>query len=279
LIITYSSYLRSKDDVVLSGLAASSANEFVEVSLGGMISIPAAFVFLGTAGIIGQSTFALGFNVLPAVFAQMPAGNLFGAAFFFLLFLAAITSSLSMLQPGIAFLEESMGINRRQSCALLGLITALGCIFVVYNSKDLKALDTIDFWVGTFLIYVLATIQVILFGWVFGIEKGWKEAHEGSEIRIPNIFKFIIRWVSPALLLSIFLGWILNDVFGYDFKTKTFQPTEYVRDLIGGPGQPANGVAQLSFLIICMVIGFFALLVAQGKSRWENTKPENNETP
>ncbi|MGB0259587.1 MAG: sodium:calcium symporter, partial [Coraliomargarita sp.] len=172
VIITYSSYLSKKDDVVLSGLAATSANEFCEVALGGLITLPAAVTFLGVAGVAGMGTFGLGFNVLPMVFANMAFGGLFGFLFFFLLFLAAVTSSLSMLQPGIAFLEEALKINRKQSVALLGLITVIGCGFVVYFSAGVKALDTMDFWVGTFLIFVLSTIQIIIFGWIMGVDKG-----------------------------------------------------------------------------------------------------------
>src|SRR5207247_10611704 len=70
IIINYSSYLKRKDDVVLSSLTASSVNEFFEVCLGGMITIPAAFIFFGAdAGRYG--TFDLGFKVLPNVFAQI----------------------------------------------------------------------------------------------------------------------------------------------------------------------------------------------------------------
>src|SRR5690606_950429 len=122
----------------------------------------------------------LGFNVLPLVFANMPFSQFFGFAFFGLLFLAAITSSLSMLQPGIAFLEEGLGLNRKQSVALLGLLTAIGCLFVVYFSQDLKALDTIDFCVGTFVLFVMATILISVFGWVIGVDVGWREAHRGA---------------------------------------------------------------------------------------------------
>ena len=149
------------------------------------MTVPAAFTFLGIAGATG-STLGLGFNALPMVFSSMPAGQIFGFLFFFLLFLAAVTSSLSMLQPGIAFLEESMEIGRHRSVAVLGVITAIGSGFVVYFSKDLKALDTIDFWVGTFLIFVLATVQIIIFGWVIGIKRGLKMANQGCHFRYPK---------------------------------------------------------------------------------------------
>lgn len=263
VIITYSSYMSRRDDVVLSGLAATSANEFCEVGLGGLITLPAAVAFLGVAGVAGMGTFGLGFNVLPMVFASMPGGTLFGALFFFLLFLAAVTSSLSVLQPGIALLEEAMQIGRKQSVAILGVITALGCGFVVYFSAGVKALDTMDFWVGTFLIFVLSTIQIITFGWIYGVERGFKEAHEGAAIRIPSVFKFIMKYVSPSLLLVIFSMWVLSNVFGYDFASGEFgEYSGYVKDLFITP----NTVAWMSIGLIAAVAALFAIIVSLNKN-------------
>lgn len=82
VIINYSSYLKKKDDIALSSTTAVAGNEFCEVSLGGLITIPAAFIFLGAAGTTG-GTFGLGFQTLPLVFAHMPAGQLFGFLWFF----------------------------------------------------------------------------------------------------------------------------------------------------------------------------------------------------
>jgi len=258
VIITYSSYMTQKDDVVLSGLAATSANEFCEVGLGGLITLPAAVTFLGVAGVAGMGTFDLGFKVLPMVFANMAFGQVFGALFFFLLFLAAVTSSLSMLQPGIAFLEEAMKINRKQSVAILGLITAVGCGFVVYFSKDVKALDTMDFWVGTFLIFILSTIQILIFGWIVGIEKGLGWAHEGSAIRIPAFFKFVMKYVSPLFLTVIFTLWVASNLFGVDFRTGDVSYSGYVMDLFIEP----NTVARLSVGLIILVAALFVIITA-----------------
>ena len=119
LILCYSSYLRSNDDVVVTSLSASSTNEFCEVILGGLIVVPTAFLFLG-ADAASQGTFGLGFITVPAIMHYMPLGNFFGALWFGLLFLAAVTSSLSMLQPAIAFLEDGFGLGRRGSVAMLG---------------------------------------------------------------------------------------------------------------------------------------------------------------
>ncbi|MGC9450987.1 MAG: sodium-dependent transporter [Oceanipulchritudo sp.] len=257
IIMTYASYLSDRDDVVLSGLAATSANEFCEVALGGLITIPAAVAFLGTAGAVG-STFALGFNVLPNVFSEMPAGSFFGFLFFFLLFLAAVTSSLSMLQPGIAFLESALDINRRQSVAILGFITGVGTLIVVYFSGNLKALDTLDFWVGNFLIFILATIQIVVFAWVFGIPKGFTEAHKGAGMRIPSIFGPVMKFVTPVFLLAIFFFWVSENLFGYNLIKGETSPSAYVADLFG---ESPNQVAWVSVTVILLLLGFVFLIV------------------
>lgn len=248
IIINYASYLRRKEDVALSGLTAASTNEFFEVCLGGLITIPAAFIFLGPA--VGGM--GVGFETLPAVLGHMPATRLFGFLWFFMLFLAAITSSLSMLQPAIAFLEEGLNIDRRVSVTILGLVTALGSFFVIYFSKGLAALDTIDFWVGTALIFVMATMQVILFAWVFGVERGFKEMHEGAQIRIPPIFKFVIKYVSPTYLLVIFALWCWNNL------------PKRVEQLGDG------GVPLYSLFVIGSVLIFLLILTYLASQRWNS---------
>ncbi|MGR8979828.1 MAG: hypothetical protein ACU84H_07025 [Gammaproteobacteria bacterium] len=215
IILTYASYLRRDDDVVLSGLSASATNEFCEVCLGGLIAIPATFIFLGSAltmEALSGSTFGLGFNTLPTVFASMPGGRWFGALWFGLLFLAAVTSSLSMLQPAIAFLEEGFGLKRRISIALLGLLTLSGSLTVIYFSENAVVLSTMDDWIGTVGIYLLATVEILLFGWVIGVDRGLEEAHRGADMRIPRFFRFILKYVTPLFLLVIFGTWLVESL-------------------------------------------------------------------
>ncbi|GAB4329000.1 MAG: sodium-dependent transporter [Candidatus Zixiibacteriota bacterium] len=215
IIMNYSSYLRKKDDVVLSALTASSTNATFEVAFGGLISITAAFVFLGAAGTTG-GTFGLGFNTLPIVFEYMgPIGRITGAVWFLMLFLAAITSSLSMLNPLRAFVEEALSFTRKQSVTLLMVLTAAGALWVLYFSQGLTALDTMDFWVGTALIFIVATTQIIIFAWIMGIDRGLAEAHQGAKMRIPKAYRFIIKYVAPVYLLIVFIGFCIQNLPGY----------------------------------------------------------------
>ena len=251
IVINYASYLRRNDDVALSGLAASSMNEFFEVCLGGMITLPAAFIFLGAAA-QEQGTFGLGFNALPNVFAVMPGGRFFGFLWFFMLFIAAITSSLSMLQPVIAFFEEGLGLKRHASATLLGLVSALGCGFVIYFSKGMVALDTFDHWIGTMLIFVLAMIQAVIYGWFFGIEKGHEELHRGAHIRVPWLVQIMLKYVTPTYLLAIFVGFCYTD------------SSTYAKTLADG------GVPLMSVLFILTILAFLLILIHIAGKRWDN---------
>ncbi len=217
LIITYSSYLKKDDDVALSGLTSVSINEFMEVIIGASIAIPAAFIFFGPVGITdiaNGGSFNLGFVTMPMVFNKMPLSQILAFMWFFLLFLAGVTSSISMLQPGIAFMEDELQYSRKKSVAILGGLTFIGsqpAIFFI----DKGVLDLMDFWAGTFAIVLFATCEVIIFAWVFGIEKGFTAMHEGADIRVPSFFKFIIKYVTPTYLITILLVWVWQDAANF----------------------------------------------------------------
>ncbi|MGE0444896.1 MAG: sodium:calcium symporter [Vicinamibacterales bacterium] len=250
VIINYASYMKKKDDVALSGLTASATNELFEVGFGGMITLTAAFVFLGVNGItaaIAGGTFGLGFNTLPIVFAQMgPLGSIIGAIWFFMLFLAAITSSISMYQPALAFFDEALGWTRERSTALLVGICLIGSFLVMYFSRGSIFLGALDNWVGTFFIFVLAMVQIILFSWVFGIERGWQELHQGAHMRVPPVFKFIMKYVTPAYLLIVFIAFSVQNLPAW-ISNAMAQPLEQgALALIG---------ATLLLILYCIRIG------------------------
>jgi len=250
VIINYASYMRRKDDVVLSGLTASATNELFEVGFGGLITLTAAFVFLGvsgTAAAVAGGTFGLGFNTLPVVFAHMGSfGNVVGAVWFFMLFLAAITSSISMYQPSLAFFQEALGWTRKNATTLMVSICVVGSFFVMYFSRGSLFWGTIDDWIGTFMIFILAMVEIICFSWVFGLNRGWKYAHEGSRIRIPGFYKFVMQFVAPVYLLIVFGAFCYKNL------------GQWIDDVANEPlRQGALGliVAVIALLLLCTWIG------------------------
>lgn len=251
IIINYASYLKPKDDLTLSSLSANAMNEFSEVCHGGLITIPATFIFLGVLNPeILNSSFAVGFVALPNVFNAMWGGQLFGFMWFFMLFIAAIAASVSMLQPSIAFLEEGLGLKRHASAAILGLIAALGTGFVMYFSKDSVALDTFDFWVGTLLIFMLAMFQTVMYGWVLGIEKGHEEMHQGASIRVPYFWQYVLKYVTPLYLLIVFVAFCY-----YNLSDKLKTVVE-------------NRVALASVGFMAVIFSFLLLLTNIAGNRW-----------
>ncbi len=213
VIVTYASYLKRGDDVTLSGLTAVSMNEFAEILLGGSIIIPAAFVFFGPV-IIGDvansGAFNLGFVTMPLIFGHMPFSEVLGFLWFTLLFLAGVTSSVSLSQPAVAFLEDEFDISRERAVAMFGVVTFVLCNGAIFFLGK-GVVDELDFWGGTFCLVLFATIEVILFGWIFGIEKAWEEVHHGADMRIPGIYKFIIKYVTPLFLLVVLFTWFFQE--------------------------------------------------------------------
>jgi SNF family Na+-dependent transporter len=198
-------------------------------------------------GAVQSGTFGLGFTTLPVVFAHMGwAGNFVGAVFFLMLFLAAITSSISMYQPALAFFEESLGWTRRAATTLMVSICIAGSFLVMYYSKDGVFWSTIDDWVGTFLIFVLAMIQIVVFSWVFGIDRGWEEAHRGAQIRIPSFYKPIMKYVTPTYLLLIFAAFCWQNLGSW---------VQSVADEPLRQGAIALILATGTLLFICTLIG------------------------
>ncbi|MCE9502005.1 MAG: sodium-dependent transporter [Leptospira sp.] len=262
IVLIFSSYLTDKDDVTLSGLSAAALNEFVEVGMGGMITIPLGFMFLG-ASVATFGTFGMGFIALPAVFSLMPAGQIFGAVWFFLLFIAAITSSVTMLQPGITFIEEGFHIRRKYSVPIIFIFTFTLTLPIIYFSHDFAALDHTDFWVGTFLIYILATIQVIIYGWKIGAEKALEDGHKGAILKIPPLFNFIIKYITPSFLITIFIFFIYQKMPDYINGMNV----DLARDMALNAGKPVEqavekaSIARYVFLSIIAIFIFITYMV------------------
>jgi SNF family Na+-dependent transporter len=209
-ILCYASYLRAQDDIALTGSSAAWTNEFCEVVLGGTILIPIAVAYMGLQGMqdtVGNTSgLGLGFVVFPNLLKNF--GGLapaMGFLWFSLLFFAAITSSLAMGQPIMAFFQDEFHMDRKRSAFAFGILLCALAVPVAVFTLD-SFLDEFDFWAGTFFLVVFALIETVLFVWVFGMDRGWAEINRGAEIRIMPVFYYVIKYVTPVFLIVILLG-------------------------------------------------------------------------
>lgn len=210
-IATYASYVKPNKDIALSSLTAVSANSFCEVALGGLMTVPAAIMFLGFLGPESfSSSFTIGFIVLPNVFGGMPGGEFFGFFFFSLLFIAGITSSVSQAQPAVAWTKETLRLSRGASVLLTAAVALGGTALVCRYTKGAAALDAFDFWIATFMPFIVVFLQTVLVAWVWGADKMTAELDRGGKIRVPRCVGALLKYLTTPYLALIFLFWLLD---------------------------------------------------------------------
>lgn len=265
VILTYASYLKKNDDVVLSGITAVGTNELAEVILGGSIVIPVAFAFFGPQEIMNianSGAFDLGFVTMPLIFDRIPLGANFAFLWFGLLFLAGITSSVSLAQPAVAFIEDEFNVDRNKAVGIFGAAAFVLCQPAIFGLAR-GVVDELDFWGGTFCLVVFGTVEAILFAWVLGLEKAWDEIHQGADLAIPRVYKFIIRYVTPLFLLAILGFWIVQQGL----------PTLLMRN-IAPADKPV--VLAVRLMLLALFIGLaFAVRAAWRRKRATTAKEGN----
>lgn len=258
VILTYASYLDRKKDIALSSLTSAATNEFFEVIVGASLVIPAAFVFFGPQGAAEAARsgpFNLSFVTMPLIFGTLPAGWLWGFFWFLLLFLAGVTSSISILQPAVSFLEDELRLDRKGAVLVLAAVCFLFSQFaVLFLAKG--AVDELDFWGGSFLLVLCALIEVVIFAWIFGIDNAWKEIHVAADIRLPAFFKPVIKYVTPALLLAILGVWTVQQIVP-TILMKSYSPDQ----------RPFVLAVRLALLALFVTINILIHL------RWRKVKP------
>jgi len=275
-INTYASYLTRDDDIALTGLATVSTNEFCEVVLGGTLAIPAAYLFFGMEGVFesSQGNMGMAFVTMPQIFAQTPlfggeAGAssvaVLGTLWFGLLFVAGITSSLALSQPTMAFFQDSLGLTRGKAALAVGAIILL---FVQPVILLPGVLDEIDYWAGTFGLVLFSTFEVVLLMWVFGADRAWKEIHHGADIAIPRVFKWLMTFVTPLVLIVMLLWWGTTQMWA-------------ILNLEASPAggsyedQGTGGNAVLARVLMLALFAFFAVLVGVAAKRGRFRSVEN----
>ena len=210
IVITYSSYVSKKENLMVSG-AGTAVSDMLFAILAGVAIMPAVFA----AGIEPGSGPGLIFDTLPYIFAQMglemPWISSIAAILFFLTILfAALTSSISLIEVGVAYLTEERGFKRGWACVFLFVITGvLGglCSLSFGPLADVKVFgmgffDLFDTLASNVLLTVGGLLVVLFVGWKMPKADVFDELTNGGtkrrNVRLFNFFYFLIRYVAPV---------------------------------------------------------------------------------
>ncbi len=244
----YASYLKPKEDVALNAMTAGWTNEFVEVVLGSAILIPISVGYFGIEQVtemVKNGGLGLGFRTLPALFQNW--GSLMsvaaGVMWFGLLFFAGITSSLAMGTPVMGFLQDEFGWSRERAAWLFGgLVFLLGLPTVLFF--EYGVFDEYDYWAGTISLVIFAFAEILLFAWIFGMEKGWREITDGADIQVPYFFRYVIQYVTP-LILGFVLVMNLPEIGRKLLNRDIAEQVQVVRDESDGDEKLKTALASL----------------------------------
>ena len=216
MVITYGSYVK-KDANILSLGAQTAAADTVFALIAGCAIMPAVFAF----GISPSEGPGLVFITLPYIFGQLPLGEFIAILFFLALLLAALTSSISIMEVIVAFVIEEFHVKRRSSVLIvfigLWLLGSL-CSLSLGVLSDWKIFGKTIF---DLFDYVSANVLMLIGGLVVVIFVGWKltkpamrdELTNSGNLHIPNWFinllYFLIRYIAPAAIIIIMVSQML----------------------------------------------------------------------
>jgi len=212
-LITYGSYVSDKNNLTKTAVQVTIADTVIAI-LAGIAIFPAVFAF----GIEPDKGAGLVFITLPNVFQQMPGGYFFSILFFLLLTVAALTSSISILEVVVAYFKEELKIKRRTATiistvliSIVGLFCSLSMgILGEYKLFNLNFFDLLD-WISANMLLPLGGLFISLFvGWYLGRDKIQDELSKGSVVIKSglNIFIFLVRFIAPAAIAIVFLNGI-----------------------------------------------------------------------
>lgn len=211
-IMMYGSYLPEKTSIATTSIAISIADTAIAL-LAGLAIFPIVFSFPELTPGAGPG---LIFQTLPLAFANMPGGQIFGTLFFILIVVAAWTSSISLIEPAVAWLIENRGMSRVSAAVWTGIATWLVGIATVLSFShwafDFNFLGSVKHN-GIFDILDILTANIMLpvGGLLIAVFAGWmmKEKHSKEELGLVNsygIWRFLIRYVAPALVALVILN-------------------------------------------------------------------------
>jgi len=210
-MITYGSYVSKKENLPTSvGWIAFFDTGIAFIA--GLIIIPAVFA-LGQ----GQNITAgpgLVFEVLPVIFEKMAGGVIFGPLFFLLLSIAALTSTISLLEVPVSYFVDEKKWNRKKTAVVVGAVTLVLGIPSALSPN--KFLSTMNFIWGNLALSIGALFIAVFVGYVWKTRSALKEISEGSEkFRLAPLWVFSIKYITPIAILLILVVGIL--VLGITF--------------------------------------------------------------
>jgi NSS family neurotransmitter:Na+ symporter len=211
VLITYGSYIKKDDNMATSALSVTLSDTLIAV-LAGVVIFPAAFSF----GVQPSAGMGLVFNTLPMIFNQMAGGYYFCIIFFVLLAVAALTSTISLLEVIVAYLVEELHVKRSWAT----VIAAVSCMAVgVFASLSLKSgteftiggesfFDSLDFVSSNIMLPLGALFIVIFVGWIMGKSKFFEEITNGGQLKLSlkGVIYFIIKYLAPVAIMVIFIS-------------------------------------------------------------------------
>ena len=215
-IMTYASYVSKKENIMFQS-AATAVSDLMFAMIAGMAIMPAVFAF----GLNPQSGPGLVFETLPFVFGQMPAGGVVAILFFLALLVAALTSSISMLEVAVAYLVEEKKFSRLWACVVLfavcwvvGAICSLS--FGPLSDIKIDGGNIFDFFdnLSSNILMTLGSLLTVLFvGWRLKKTDVYDEFTNGGTLsrnaRIFGVLWFLIRYVCPLAIAAIFISGLI----------------------------------------------------------------------
>ncbi|MCB0800498.1 MAG: sodium-dependent transporter, partial [Bacteroidales bacterium] len=210
-LITYGSYIPADNKLASTAVQVSMVDLLIAI-LAGLAIFPAVFAF----GISPASGEALTFIVLPGIFQQITGGMIFAFAFFFLLAIAALTSTISVLEVIVAYFSEQLNLNRRTaviiataSMFMLGIAASLSWgVMKDVKLFRLNIFDLFNFTTANILLPLGGLLIVAFLGWFFpGRSVRDELSNEGVlPVRYFPLYRFIIRFIAPVAIALVFLN-------------------------------------------------------------------------